>query len=136
MKARPKWFERQRTLSAKEDPWCVCNGAYGHYDWSKGSKAVVASDGQHAIVLEYVGGPLNYWLCETGRLAPFDGLEAGLWVWEGGIASWRDYAGDYDEELDGTFRRLTVEEIDALRQDAWLWDDRDYLLCHPPEEED
>lgn len=112
-------------------------GAFDCYDWSKGSKAIIASDGEHGVVLQYIGGPLDYWLNEAGITDEFDGVEAGLWVWEGNIVSHVSYMGEHDSEMSGTFRKLDGDEIMNVRDGCDLWDSDDFRKknCHKKKDE-
>lgn len=100
----------------------VCD--YQCWDWSKGSKALIASDGEKALIIDHIGGPTDYWASEGGDLQDeFTGVEAGVWIWEGSLVSHRDYWGEYDEELVGDFRKLTTEEWELLHGGDELWAD-------------
>lgn len=103
---------------------------YQCWDWSRKSQALIASDGEHSVVIEHIGGPLDYWISEVGVEELFDGVDAGLWVWEGTLASTCDYMGEYDEELVGDFRKLTPEEWEVVRDgdDLFLVDDG-WFVC-------
>ena len=97
--------------------------------FAKDSMAIVASDGGRAKVLDYVGGHLDYWICECEPTGCFDGLEAGLWIWTGRILGSTDYFGEYDEELSGVFRKLTKEEWDLFCYGDELWDESEWDSC-------
>ena len=106
---------------------------YGCWDWNKGSQAIVASDGQHSVVLDHIGGPLDYWESESGRdsmLEQFDGMEPGLWVCDVSILSSRSYEGEYDEELSvDDARKLTDEEWALVRDGDVLWTEAEWRQC-------
>lgn len=105
---------------------------YCSYDCQNGSKdslALIASDGERAYIINYVGMHLDYWICEGGANDFFEGVEAGVWFWKGRIKSSRDYFGEYDEELEGDFRKLTEEEWELLQGGDDLWDADEWNIC-------
>lgn len=96
---------------------------------AKPSLAIVASDGRRAVILDFVGGALDYWISEGGDKKSFDGVGAGVWIWEGTVVGTRDYWGEYDERLEGDFRELTDEEWGLLQDDDVLWDAAEWEAC-------
>lgn len=121
-------FERLRdALEPMDDAEHICS--FGCWDWSKGSMAVIASDGKRAMVLDYVGGPLDYWLNEAGIDDEFHGIDAGLWVWEGSMVNHVDYWGERDSELVGDLRPLTPEEWEDRSGGEEIWIESNYRCC-------
>ena len=102
---------------------------YDCYDSKKGSIALIASNGDKSIILDYTGGSLDYWLNECGVDDEFDGIAPGVWIWEGGIKTHRDYWGEYDSEMVGDLRELTDEEWGLFRKGKDLWDQDFYYKC-------
>jgi len=109
----------------------VCS--YNCWDWSKGSIALVASDGERVVILDYIGGPLDYWVCEIGERSVLDEIEQenGIWIWEGTIKNHRSYDGECDEWLEGEFRPPTDEEWANIIDGESLWGDigDDWYSC-------
>ncbi len=119
----------------KDMPW-------GGYDFEKPTLAVIASaDGNEGsvgegAVLWSVGPHIRMEEEEVGLhtleelgLQPESG---GIWIWEGrGV--WYDgpyeYPQDGENVLEGTFRRPTDEEWEAIRRSECPWNDDDWL--HP-----
>ena len=101
-------------------------------DWSKPSRAVVASDGKgNGCVMHYVGAHLDQWRSDVGDSLKDLGLDeapAGISIWEGKVHTTRGYDGDYDAELVGEFRAPTEEEWDFINHDDCPWDSEDYFL--------
>lgn len=109
---------------------CICDGSpWGCWDPAKGNKALIASDGERSLILEQVGGHLDYWFSESGDQEGLDGYPPGVWVWEGTLNSWRDYWGEYDEELSGDIRKLTDEEWELLRDGEVLFPVEEFMRC-------
>lgn len=96
----------------------------------KPSEALIISDGERSAVLSHVGGYIDYWLNEGGITDAFDGVDPGVWIWQGKIIGHRDYQGEYDAELVGDFRRPTAEEWEQIRdEDYELWDADEWQAC-------
>jgi hypothetical protein len=87
--------------------------------------ALIASDGERSLILEYVGGAMAYWIGESGCTHT-----ERLWIWEGNIATSTDYFGEHDEWLEGTFRKLTDEEWEAREGGDDLWDPAQWECCN------
>jgi hypothetical protein len=111
------------------DPW-------GHYDFSKTSLAVVASDGHgNGCVLHHVGGHIAFDLCEVGRGLGDIGLDnapEGISIWEG-----KHEGSGEDITLEGDFRDPTDAEAAAIAAGECPWDESEWFLpdkpCeHPP----
>lgn len=96
---------------------------------NKPSIALIASDGKRSVIMDSVGGYIDYWMSEACVYDEFDGLEAGVWLWEGTIVGSTDYWGEYDEELAGEFRKLTKEDWDLLQGGDVLWDSSEWETC-------
>lgn len=102
-------------------------------------RALVASDGEHGIVLDYIGPDFDYMVhVDTGAFHhdEWEGTKAGVWIWEGRLQSSTDYFGEHDEWLEGRFRALTADEWDLHRLNDSPWDPADWGTPWPkaPEE--
>lgn len=104
---------------------------YDVYDFSKPSRAVIASLDSREVVLWYVGGHLAIQIDDEGTLDPFD---LGLYSCPDGISIWEG-AYDYHPgtrfrvgDPKGSFRAPTAEEWDAIHKAECPWDDNDWLL--------
>ena len=111
------------TLTAIPDPpeWeCYDNPL-------KPSMAVISSDGPNrCILLHHIGFDLAnmYDACgdDTESLM-LDGLEAGIWIWEGRyIGTYDEWSGEYDTEALGEFRKPTDEEWENIKEGEEPWD--------------
>ncbi len=105
-------------------------------DWSKPSKAVVASDDMGRGVVLWTAGPHVASCIETeGPRLDDLGLDAdapeGISVWEGTIRTTHIHTPDCNEwesHLVGTFRAPTDEEWTAIRAGKSPWRDSDWHL--------
>lgn len=106
-------------------------------DWSKPSRAVIAFDGRHGIVIWFVGAHIEAMkeqiggsdIEELGFSA--DPFHAGIWVWEGGIIGghYNSHTGDYDDgELRGKYRDPDETEWQAIMRGDCPWDPDAWLL--------
>ena len=87
--------------------------------------ALIASDGQHMIIIDRIGPALDYWFSEVMD-DPDHCLEnpgPGIWLWEGGIDTWQSYEGDFDSELEGKFSVLSPEQWELLKMNGTVWDE-------------
>lgn len=94
-------------------------------------RLLLVSNGKVAKVLDYIGPALAYWFDCVGDYSAFDGIPAGIWIWEGGIDTgecWTDYGLEYDAELDGSHRALTPEEWESWVINDCPWDESEWLL--------
>lgn len=68
---------------------------------------------------------------ETARDMIWEEIQDGVYTWSGEIQGYRDYWGEYDEELERSeLRPTTKEEWEALTLDETVWDhdqERAYL---------
>lgn len=105
-------------------------------DAPKVCMALLASDGGHAIVLEYIGKGLDAFMDEVGQ-DPVTVEEAlgvpppGLWIWEGVYSVTRSYEGEYDAELVGQIRNFTVEDWERYHDTGYPWVPKDWLAYAP-----
>lgn len=101
-------------------------------------RALVVSDGRKGTVLDHIGPALDYWLENYSRDENWDGFDAGVWIWEGGILSTQDYFGEHDEELEGTARKLTDEEWEEFQMEPTCgpWDPADWIDPTPEDDPD
>jgi hypothetical protein len=112
--------------------------ADGFAPWiaDKLSRLVVASDGKGngaaifavgAVVLE-IDEIVSPQLMDLG----LDDAPAGITIWEGRVAYWESGnpldGTEYNSELKGTFRRLTVEELTAVAEGKAPWNKNEWLL--------
>jgi hypothetical protein len=76
-------------------------------------------------LLYHHGDALEYWVegygaQETGATIG-EGAPDGVHVWTGYVKGWRDYWGEYDEELvERTMRPITKEEWTAFNADEYF----------------
>ena len=102
-------------------------------------RALVVSDGSKGTVLDHVGPALDYWLDNYSLdMGDWDGVDAGVWIWEGGILSTTDYYGDHDEELVGAFRALSDVEWEEFQMDpqSGPWDPDEWYDPTPEDNPD
>ena len=92
--------------------------------------AVIVSDGPDRCYLaHYIGFVLGNMIDVCGddvTCLGFDGLDAGIWIWEGTYSTTRDYWGEYDTEAVGDFRKPTDEEFELIKGEESPWDDSDW----------
>lgn len=92
-------------------------------------RALIVSDGKRATCLDHVGPALDYWIEDLGLADDWDGLPAGVWIFEGTIRSWVSYEGEHDSELEGEERPLTEEEWQQFKDEhQGPWDPFDWLV--------
>lgn len=102
-------------------------GGWNDYDWSKPSLAVIASDGNgYGCVIFTVGAHVEFELKEGGLRdlgdLGLDDAPRGISIWEGKTESHRDYEGDVDTWLKGTFREPTEQEWASISRGGCPWD--------------
>jgi hypothetical protein len=101
------------------------------WDPAKGSFALICSDGERGYVMEYIGGAIDYMMSEYPD--PHDevqGIKAGVWIATIWVRTYRDYWGEYDEEIEiADLRPLTKEEWELLQGGDQVLDDTGWLLC-------
>lgn len=105
-------------------------------DAPKVSMALLASDGGHVVVLDHIGKGLGAFMEEVGD-DPVIVEEAlgvpppGLWIWEGVYHTSRSYEGEYDAELMGQIRNLTLEDWELYRDTGFVWEPKTWMLHVP-----
>jgi hypothetical protein len=92
-------------------------------------KALVLSNGEHVqpVVLRWKGEALQALFYDGTLRKAFEGLEKGLWIWEGQVVTIQKSTpngSDCDIELDGEFREMTPEEWEdsASALDVSVWE--------------
>lgn len=105
-------------------------------DWSKASRAVIASNGKTAILVWYVGAHIEAMIEGVGNTNTDDlGFEhappEGISVWEGktvgGERNW--HTGDYNDcYLRGEYRAPTDGEWQSIQMNQCPWDADQWLL--------
>ena len=111
----------------------VKDETYGPWDWSKNSMAVVAANSSYeGAVLWWVGGHLDFEICEGGLSALGDlGLDDapfGISIWEGTFDYDNGYQGDdFSSESNGEFRLPTKEEWGYIKENQSPWDANDWM---------
>lgn len=98
-------------------------------DWSKPSKAVIASFAVGGKILTYAGPDIESMIEDAGSCDIHDlGLDAdapnGISIWEGVIKTSHTHTPDcneYDSWLAGKFREPTEEEWRAIRRGECPW---------------
>ncbi len=128
-------------LQVIESPGYTAGQSYGGWDWGKKSRAVIASRNGDGAVLWWVGGHLDFEICESGLSSlddlGLDNAPDGVHVWEGVYhytESYGEYGGPGDgceAEPDGEFRKPTEEEWVAIREARCPWDENDWLEAMP-----
>lgn len=92
------------------------------------SKFVIASNGEHDVLLWSVGRAAHHMIEEYGRgceelmLTGFVDVE-GVWILEGQWHTWRCYEGDYDMEFRGSTREPTPEEWQKIMLGQCPWEE-------------
>ncbi len=117
------------TQTEKKEP------SYGGWDWSKNSLAVIASRGGEGAVLWWVGGHIDFELCESGISALGDlGLDdapEGICVWDGVYVFHKDTSYYHDDggesEAVGDFRAPTDEEGEYIKRNECPWDANEWM---------
>lgn len=97
-------------------------------------RALVASDGEHAILLDWIGPDLDYLNHVDSGTFHHDewaGTKIGIWIWEGRLRSSRDYWDEHDEWLEGDFRKLTRDEWADYCVNDCPWDPADWGTAWP-----
>jgi len=84
-------------------------------------RAVLASNGDTVLVVDWIGPDLDWWHSCTGWEGDFEGTPTGLWIWEGRLST-NDAEPD-DNHLEGGLRALTNEELRAYVEGDDLWED-------------
>lgn len=94
-------------------------------------RVVIASDGNNALVIAYIGPALDYWMDHIGDLEAFV-LDPGVWIAHADVRDWKDdWTGEYDCELELTNERpLTPQEWEMLQEspEEGPWAEKDWLL--------
>lgn len=80
------------------------------------------------IMLEYQGADVAAQIEQvTGESGLLESLEGppgdGAWVWEGRMVTTRDYWGEYDSEMVGTWRPATQAELEVHRDGNFVWEE-------------
>lgn len=110
---------------------------WGGYDFSKPSRAVIATDGKwHGSLIWAVGGHLRMEMDECGNrrledLGLDEELEAGIWIWEGKYfydGGTYECSDDGAMVPEGTFRRPTEAEWEKIQRHECPWNDEDWKL--------
>lgn len=104
---------------------------YPEWAWKKPTKAVIAGHaGGDGVILFWAGPHLRGDVCFTGEEG-FDDIPDGISVWEGITQVEEEGDGDevYDMEVPcGTFRELTDDEWQAVKENRCPWDLNDWLV--------
>lgn len=98
--------------------------------WRRGcppSVVLFATDGRGAaVIIDHQGPDIAYLLDVDERAFVQDELQdwafPGLWIWEGRVRGYRDYWGEYDENIESEIRPLTEDEARAVRENDIVWD--------------
>jgi hypothetical protein len=115
---------------------------------AKPNMAVISSDGpDRCILLHNIGFVLAQQIEVCGddmECLQLDGLEAGIWIWEGTyIGTYDSWSGEYDTEALGEFRKPTDEEWENIKDGEEPWDRDEWKTkegeicwdcCHPGHE--
>jgi hypothetical protein len=116
--------------------------------WKKGrplERAFVVAGGEwpepEILVLCHIGPGLDYWSESVSELDDRDmGLERplgpGFWIWEGKVhvsgGEGMFPLDEREEELSGTYRKATTEEVKLYREEGCAWDYSEWVE-DPPE---
>ena len=102
------------------------------------SKFVIASDGEHDVLLWHVGKAAHSMVNAYGRSCEelsLSGLvdSEGVWVVEGTWHTWHGYEGDYDIEFKGKVREPTQDEWQQIMKGCCPWQE-EYAVVAPEAE--
>ena len=91
-------------------------------------RALIVSDGTRAVCLDHIGPALDYWFENCGD-EDFQGIPAGVWIWEGTVRTHTDHFGEHDSELEGEERPLTEDEWLLFRDEQQgPWDPYEWII--------